>query len=115
MIRLDVSNQSQDEVFELIVKVSESSLKIKPFFTIEELERGSALLENITFISELYYSLDRGMNKSPGEGCFTRNGESESEDLSLTKKLFDRSDFESRFHELCSAGMCSESDFTRPR
>lgn len=103
MIRLDVSNQSQDEVFELIVKVSESSLKIKPFFTIEELERGSALLENITFVSELYYSLDRGMNKSPGEGCFTRNEASESEDISLTKKLFERSDFESRFHELCSA------------
>lgn len=106
MIRLDVSNQSQDEVFEQIVKVSESGLKIKPFFTIKDLARGSALLENITYISELYYLLDKGMSKSPGEGCFTRRGE-ESENLSLTKKLFERTDFESRIDELCFTGMCS--------
>ncbi|CAG5097336.1 Oidioi.mRNA.OKI2018_I69.XSR.g15031.t1.cds [Oikopleura dioica] len=102
MIRLDVSNQSPDEMFEQIVQVSETKLKIKPFFSQEDLLRGSALLENITFVAELYYLLaqERGMKKNPEETCFISSKEKEGS--SLTRRLFERCEFEKRFHEICS-------------
>ena len=105
MIRLDVSNQSPDEMFEQIVQVSETKLKIKPYFSQEDLLRGSALLENITFVAELYYLLnqERGMKKNPEETCFISS--KEKEESTLTRRLFERSEFEKRFHEIISAGM----------